>query len=113
MISKFSNRKEEALKFINFMFEKENQKILFESGGYLPINLEIYKDSLYLLNHNELAQTQKLLQWGKHRPFLDNYTRLSEIMARHFHKALQNKISVEEALGSASAQIKSEKVTVK
>jgi len=113
MISKFSNRKEEALKFINFMFEKENQKILYESGGYLPINLEIYKDSLYLLNHKELAQTQKLLKWGKHRPFLDNYTRISEIMARHFHKALQNKISVEEALSSATAQIMSEKVTLK
>jgi hypothetical protein len=34
-------------------------------------------------------------------------------MARHFHKALQNQVSVEEALNSASAQITSEKVTVK
>jgi len=113
MISKFSNRKEEALKFINFMFEKENQKILYEFGGYLPINLEIYRDSLYLINHKELDQIQKLLVWGKHRPFLDNYTRLSEIMSRHFHKALQEKISVDEALNSATAQIIREKRVLK
>jgi hypothetical protein len=75
--------------------------------------MEIYRDSLYLVHHKELIQIQKLLKWGKHRPSLDNYTRLSEIMARYFHKALQNKISVEEALNSATAQITSEKVVLK
>lgn len=113
MISKFSNRKEEALKFINFMFEKENQKILYEVGGYLPINLEVYNDSIYLNKHKELAQIQKLLSWGKHRPVLDNYTRLSEIMSRYIHKALQKDITVEEALNSATLQIKNEKVVIK
>ena len=48
MISKFSNRKEEALKFINFMFQKENQEILYEFGGYLPINIEVYKDTVFI-----------------------------------------------------------------
>jgi multiple sugar transport system substrate-binding protein len=113
MISKFSNRKEEALKFIKFMFEKENQKILYEFGGILPINMEIYKDTVYLKQHKELEQMQKLLAWGKHRPFLDNYTRLSEIMSRYFHMALQKKITVDEALNSASAQIIREKRVLK
>jgi len=110
MISKFSNRKEEALKFINFMFEKENQEILYEEGGYLPINTEVYNDSLYLKKHKELIQIQKLLLWGKHRPFLENYTKLSEIMSSYFHKALKNEISVKDALILASKQINSEKI---
>ena len=113
MISKFSNRKEEALKFINFMFEKENQEILYEDGGYLPINTEVYRDSMFIKKHKELAQIERLLQWGKHRPFLENYTKLSEIMSRYFHKALKNEISVNEALTSASLQINNEKVTAK
>jgi multiple sugar transport system substrate-binding protein len=113
MISKFSNRKEEALKFINFMFEKENQEILYEEGGYLPINTEVYRDSLFIKKHKELVQIEKLLQWGKHRPFLENYTKLSEIMSRYFHKALKNEISVKEALTLASEQINSEKEIVK
>ncbi len=113
MISKFSNRKEEALKFIKFMFEKENQEILYEEGGYLPINTKVYKDTSFIKKHKELSQIQKLLSWGKHRPFLDNYTRQSEIMSRYFHKALKKEISVDEALNSASAQINNEKTIVK
>ncbi len=113
MISKFSNKKAEALKFINFMFEKENQEVLYEVGGYLPINLHVYEDSLFLKKHPELSQIQKLLLWGKHRPFLENYTRISEIMSRQFHKALKKEISVKEALTVASRQINSEKVLIK
>ena len=113
MVSKFSNRKEEALKFINFMFQKENQQILYEMGGYLPINTEVYTDSLYLEKHEELAQIQKLLSWGKHRPFLENYTRLSEILSHSFHKALKNEITVDEALARATKQINNEKIIIK
>jgi multiple sugar transport system substrate-binding protein len=110
MISKFSNRKEEAKKFIDFMFMKENQEILYEEGGYLPINTEVYRDTSFLNNHKELIQIQKLLVWGKHRPFLENYTRLSEIMSRYFHQALKGEISVDEALTLASKQINNERV---
>ncbi|MEJ5352620.1 MAG: extracellular solute-binding protein [Melioribacteraceae bacterium] len=112
MISKFSNRKEEALKFVKFMFEKENQKILYEEGGVIPVNEEVYEDSTYIKNHKELIQIKQLLQWGKHRPFLENYTRISEIMSRLFHKALKKEISVEEALSQATMQINNEKVIV-
>jgi len=113
MISKFSNRKEEALKFINFMFEKENQQLLYDEGGYLPINNEVYKDSAYVRRHKELSQIQQMLKWGKHRPSLENYTRLSEIMARSFHKALKKEISISDALVSASRQINNEKTFIK
>lgn len=113
MISKYSNSKEEAVKFIKFMLEKENQKILYEEGGVIPVNEEIYKDTLYLKKHNELLSIKKLLQWGKHRPFLENYTRISEIMSRYFHKALKNEISVNEALMMATTQINNERAIVK
>ncbi|MDH7603878.1 MAG: extracellular solute-binding protein [Melioribacter sp.] len=113
MISKFSDRKEEALKFIKFMFEKENQKILYEEGGVIPVNEEVFNDSLYLKNHKELVQIKNLLKWGKHRPFLENYTRISEILARQFHKALKKEITIQEALDYASTQINNEKAIVK
>ena len=113
MISKFSNRKEEALKFIKFMFQKENQQILYEEGGYLPINNEVYNDTLYLNHHKELKKFQNLLKWGRHRPFMENYTMLSEIMSRDFHKALLNEISVKDALTDATNQINNEKIVEK
>ncbi|MFH1196213.1 MAG: extracellular solute-binding protein [bacterium] len=113
MISKFSNNKEEALKFVDFMFEKENQKILYEDGGVIPTNNEVFEDKVFVSEHPELVQIKKMLAWGKHRPFLENYTRISEIMALYFHKALKKEISVEEAVNSVSKQINSEKAIVK
>jgi multiple sugar transport system substrate-binding protein len=113
MISKFSNMKEEAVKFVDFMFKKENQEILYEEGGLLPINTEVYDDSLFLQKHKELEKIRKIMAWGKHRPMLENYTRISEIMSREFHKALNNEISVEDAMISVSNQIKNEKSFVK
>ena len=110
MISEFSNRKEEALQFIKFMFQKENQELLYEEGGYLPINTEVYGDSLFLEKHKELVKIQKLLIWGRHRPFLENYTRISEIMALYFHRALRREITVDEALVSASKRINEERL---
>jgi multiple sugar transport system substrate-binding protein len=113
MISEFSNRKEEALKFIDFMFQKENQQILYEDGGYLPINVEVYGDSSYISKHPELAKIKNLFLWARHRPFLENYTRISEVMSRYFHKALNNEITVQEALVLASKQIQNGKAIVK
>ncbi len=113
MISKFSNSKEEALKFIKFMFQKENQKILYEEGGVIPVNEEIFEDTLYLKNHKDLLQVKELLKWGKHRPLLKNYTRISEIMSHMFHKALKKEINVADALRLATMQINAEKVIVK
>ncbi len=113
MISKFSNRKEEALKFINYMFRKENQKLLYEEGGYIPINNEVYSDSTYISKHKELSHIKDLLVWGKHRPFLENYTRLSEIMTRSIHNALKNDITVSAALMQATDIINTEKAIVK
>lgn len=109
MISEFSNRKEEALQFIKFMFQKENQELLYEEGGYLPVNAEVFRDSVFMKRHQELGKIQGLLSWGRYRPFLENYTRLSEIMAHYFHLALKKEISVEQALISASKQINDER----
>lgn len=110
MISEFSNRKEEALEFIKFMFQKDNQELLYEEGGYLPINTEVYSDSLFLRRHKELNKIQELLNWGRHRPSLENYTRLSEVMAQYLHEALRMDIPVDKALVSASKQINGERL---
>ena len=110
MISEFSNRKEEALQFVKFMFQKENQEILYELGGYLPVNLEVYQDEAFLQKHKELAKIHELVKWGRHRPFLEDYTRLSEIMSFYFHNALKKEMTVDNALNSASEQVNAERL---
>jgi multiple sugar transport system substrate-binding protein len=65
------------------------------------------------VKHPELAKIRNLFLWARHRPFLENYTRISEVMSRYFHKALKNEISVQEALILASKQIHNGKAIVK
>lgn len=113
MISKYSNRKDDAIKFINFMFEKENQQLLYDEAGVLPINKEVYSDSNYLNQNKELGKIQKLMKWGKHRPVLENYTKISEIMSKSLHRSLRKEISVDVALKSASELINNERTIVK
>lgn len=105
MISKFSNQKEEALKFIRFLFEKENQIILYEKGGYLPVNTEVYSDSSFMQKHSELENLMEIMAWAKHRPLLSNYTSLSEIITNNFHKALRGEVNVNNALIQANQEI--------
>lgn len=105
MISKFSKRKKEALKFIKFIFQKKNQEILWNEGGYLPVNDSVYHDGKYMRRHKGLVKVYDMLKWGRYRPFLQDYTRLSEIMAKYFHRALMHEISVKDALVQASRQI--------
>ena len=50
MISKFSKQKDEALKFIDFMFQKENQEILYEIGGVIPVNKQVFEDRVFMDN---------------------------------------------------------------
>jgi multiple sugar transport system substrate-binding protein len=74
MVSKFSSRIPEAVKFAQFLVSEEAQKIMFENGGYLPVNRKIYTDSSYTNLHPELLFYFQLLQNGVHRPFLEQYT---------------------------------------
>ena len=49
MISKYSTKTKAAIKFIKFAQRQENQKMMFQQGGYLPIIRSVYSDSLFLL----------------------------------------------------------------
>lgn len=113
MISKFSTKREAAIQFIKFALQKENQKMLFDVGDFVPINKSVYEDSLFLRKRPELVYYRKLLDLGVYRPQLVNYTRLSDVLSYYLHLAIKNEITVEEALTKASEIINSKQILVK
>ena len=50
---------------------------------------------------------------GVHRPFLENYTKISDIIALYLNKAINQELSVVEALSSAESKIISENIELK
>jgi multiple sugar transport system substrate-binding protein len=113
MLSKYSTKKKEALVFVKFLQTKEIQELLFEVGGYIPVNNAVYADSQYVSHRPELAYYRQLLDHGFHRPSLKEYTKISDIISHYIHRAIRNELSVDDALNKASDMISSNKVLIK
>lgn len=113
MISRYSSKIPEASIFINFLLSEESQKIMYEEGGYLPINTNIYADSIYIREHKDLVFYHGLIKTGIHRPFLEKYTTISDILSYYLHRAISNRIGAKEALIKASEKINSVSFTIK
>lgn len=113
MLSSHSDKTEEALEFIRFILRKENQALFYKEAGYFPLNKEIFQDTLFLEQFPELDYYRKLLQYGFHRPFLENYTKISDVISYYVHQAIKKEITVEEALKRARAVIQADQVVIK
>lgn len=107
MVSKYSNKKAEAVAFIRFLQSEESQKTMFEVGGYLPVSRSVYADSAYMARHPNLAYYNQLMANGFHRPALADYTRISDIVSQYLHRAIKGEIAVDDALEMAARDIQS------
>ncbi len=113
MVSRFSAHKREAVEFIKFCLRPEIQKILYREGGYIPVNLDVYRDEKFMRANPDLNYYRRLLAHGVHRPFLENYTKISDIISYYVHLAIKGEISVDEALQKATHLINSNKFVIK
>jgi multiple sugar transport system substrate-binding protein len=105
MISKHSQHSEEAVKFIKFALKKENQEMMYSEGGYLPVNINVYKNQQFLDQHEHLGYYYYLLKRGVHRPFTPDYTKKSDIISHYINLAIKSELSPEEALEKAEELI--------
>ncbi|NWF89320.1 MAG: extracellular solute-binding protein [Ignavibacteriaceae bacterium] len=109
MISKFSNKKEAAINFIKFLLKEDSQEIFYKEGGHYPVVKSFYQKSEYLAKYPEI---ERIKYWDANvtqRPANADYTRFSKIIAYYLKNALQQKLSVKEALASCSQDILTEK----
>lgn len=107
MVSKYSTKKNEAIKFIKFLVSEESQQTMFENGGYLPINKSVYNNPEFLKKHPDLNFYETVMATGYNRPFLDKYTRCSDVIAHYLNLAMRKQISVKQALSTAERVINS------
>lgn len=110
MISKYSEHKKEAAKFIQFATSKESQKILYDVGGYIPVNRSVYSDKAFMEKHEDLIYLKNLLQKGFHRPYREDYTRISDVISFYLHQALKGELGAEKALKEATKTINAKKI---
>jgi multiple sugar transport system substrate-binding protein len=86
---------------------------MYADGGYLPINKNVYTDSEFVKKNPRLKFYETLYKTGVRRPFLENYTNVSDILSFYINKAIKKEISVQEALKVATAKINNKSILVK
>lgn len=113
MVSQFSEKIPEVIKFVRFLMSEESQKIMYEEGGYLPTNKKLYTDSVFVAKHKEINFFKELFKTGVHRPFMEGYTNVSDILSYYINSAIKGEISVDKALQEAELKIKEKIILVK
>lgn len=113
MVSQFSEKIPEVIKFVRFLMSEESQKIMYEEGGYLPTNKKLYTDSVFVAKHKEINFFKELFKTGVHRPFMEGYTNVSDILSYYINSAIKGEISVDKALQEAELKIKEKTILVK
>jgi ABC-type glycerol-3-phosphate transport system substrate-binding protein len=113
MVSKFSKQIPEVTKFIKFLLSEESQRIMYQEGGYLPINKNLYFDETFLRQHKEIKFLKELYKTGVHRPFIEDYTNVSNILSYYVNGAIKSNMAVDQALKEAENKIKGKSILVK
>jgi multiple sugar transport system substrate-binding protein len=113
MVSKYSKKKNQISEFLKFVTSEKAQEILYVNGAYLPILNTFYHDSVYLKKYPDLIFKKTLLDSGVHRPFLEDYTRISDIISYYVNKALKKEIPLDEALIKITTMVESNNILIK
>jgi multiple sugar transport system substrate-binding protein len=106
-ISKFSDVKPQALKFVEFVTSYETQKRLLLNLGFNPGRKDLYADPEVLEKAPHLAQLRDVFQNARPRPILPYYTQISEIAQPFMNGVLSGKYKPKSALTAAQQEIAS------
>jgi multiple sugar transport system substrate-binding protein len=112
MISKFSTKREQALEFLKYILEKRNQMTLHEKSGYMPILNSIYTNADIVKKNPQLSYYNFLLNKGRHRPFREDYTQMSDILSFYFKQTLKNDLTIDAAIEKAANDINTDQAFI-
>jgi multiple sugar transport system substrate-binding protein len=113
MIPRYSRRKTEAVEFIKFILRPENQELLYQQGGFIPVLLEVYDDTEFIQQNPELVRYRSLIEQGFHRPMLVDYTKISDAIAYYSNLAIKGDLPVHLALQRATSSINQNRTIIK
>lgn len=105
MVSKYSEKIPEVIKFLEFIISNQAQKILYQEGNFLPVVKTLYEDPEFISKYPELNFYNNLFTTGVYRPFLEEYTTISDILSAQINKALRKELTIDEAVKEASEKI--------
>jgi len=102
-----SKHKEAAWKFIEYMTNKDTNKILAQEIGILPIWVDLFADPDLTAAYPFWKDFQAQLATARGLSKLTWYSDLVDISTAELHKALSGKQTAQEALDNMASQLSS------
>jgi len=104
-LSRFSDHKRQALKFIRFVTSYDTQKKIMSRMGWNPGREDLYNDPDVLKRAPHYRELKDVFQYAQPRPLLPYYTQISAIAQRHINSVLADRKSAGQALSEAQGEI--------
>jgi multiple sugar transport system substrate-binding protein len=104
-VSRYSDVKADALKFVRYVTSYESEKRLILNLGWNPGRQDLYEDPAVLAVAPHLSTLREVFANARPRPVVPYYTEISEIVQRHLNRALANEASPAAALAGADEEI--------
>ncbi len=103
-VSKFSNSKAQARKFVAFLTSFETQKRLVMDLGWNPGRTDVYADTEVLAKYPHFAALKAVFEHAVPRPNLPYYTQISDAIQKPINAVLAGKMDPMAGLKQAEAE---------
>jgi multiple sugar transport system substrate-binding protein len=104
-ISKYSDKKQEAWKLIQFIVSYQTQKKFTLNLGWNPGRKDVYNDSVIVKELPHLTELREVFEHAVSRPNLPYYTQVSEIIQRFVNNCIAGGLTAGDALQIAQSEI--------
>jgi multiple sugar transport system substrate-binding protein len=104
-LSRFSDRKQQAVKLIRFITSYDTQKKIMSRMGWNPGRQDLYDDPAVLQRAPHYRELKDVFQYAQPRPLLPYYTQVAAIAQRHINSVLAGRQSAAHALSAAQQEI--------
>jgi multiple sugar transport system substrate-binding protein len=104
-INAFSQHKDEAWKFIDYMLSKDTQTSLAMNAGLISSRPDVVSDPTVQAKVPYFSQLASILNTGNNRPKLVNYNQFTTPLQAAINGVLSNQGSPASALSSVQSQV--------
>jgi len=104
-ISAYSRHQAEALDFIRFLTDAQNERVMFTQGGFPPVLAELYRDPLLRTRYPDLSWVLDAIEHAQPRPATATYEQASQTIFGQVEAALRQQETPPQAVQAMSAQL--------
>ncbi len=104
-ISAYSRHPTEALDFIKFLTDAQNERVMFTKGGFPPVLTGLYHDSVLRARYPDLKWVLKAINQAQPRPAVTTYEQASQAIFGQVESALRQQETPQQAIKAMTSQL--------